>query len=118
MFQNTTYSSFLSRLFTFLMVLLFCGSAFAQNVVTGKIIDSTTNEGLPRVSVLVKGTRKGVVTDGSGNFRINAAPGDVLTISSLGFNSQKLRVTNAGPFNIVLSTQSAQLNEVVVITHL
>ena len=115
MYQNTICTSFTFRLFTFLIVLLICGSAFAQNVVTGKIVDSTTNDGIARVSVLVKGTRKGVITDASGNFSINAVPGDVLTISSLGFNSQELRVTGSGPFNIFLSIQSAQLNEVVVI---
>ncbi len=115
MFKNSTFFSFYYRLFSFVVVLLFCGSAIAQNVVTGRIVDSTTNEGIPRVSVLVKGTRKGVVTDAAGNFRINAVPGDVLTISSLGFNSQELPITGSVPINIILSAQTAQLNEVVVI---
>lgn len=50
-------------------------SAFGQELISGKVVDETTNETLIGVSVLVKGTLTGVVTDLDGTFQISAPIG-------------------------------------------
>jgi TonB-dependent SusC/RagA subfamily outer membrane receptor len=71
--------------------------------------------GLPGVSVVVEGTKRGTVTDANGNFRINASPNEVLVVSFLGYRSQNVRVRGGGAINVTLAAQTNQLTDVVVI---
>ena len=53
-------------------VLMFCaGGAFAQHDVTGIVKEQGSGIGMPGVSVAVKGTSTGVITDGEGNICLN-----------------------------------------------
>lgn len=45
-------------------------SAFAQDVVTGKVTDVADGSGIPGVSVAVKGTTRGVQTDANGTYKV------------------------------------------------
>ncbi|WP_147206029.1 SusC/RagA family TonB-linked outer membrane protein [Segetibacter aerophilus] len=115
MSRKLTQDYFWSRHLSILILFIFCSTAIlAQNVVTGRVVDSA-NEGVSRVSVIVKGTKRGVVTDAAGNFRINATINDVLVISALGYGTQEISVRGAGPVDVTLARQTAQLTEVVVI---
>ena len=84
------------------------------------VIGSVTgNDGLPLpgVSVVVKGTTRGVSTDFDGKYEIQVAPNEVLEFSSIGYASQLKKVdTKKGTFtlNIVLKEEAQQLGEVVV----
>jgi TonB-linked SusC/RagA family outer membrane protein len=104
--------------FTFIPIFIFflflSTTILAQSTVTGRVVDST-NEGVPRVSVVVKGANRGTVTDAAGNFRINASTNDVLVISSLGYGTQEISVRGTGPITVTLAQQTAQLSDVVVI---
>jgi len=89
--------------------------AQAQNFskVSGTITDESSKV-LEGVSIKVKSTGRGVVTDANGRFSINAAKGNVLVISSTGYTSQELTV-EAETLNIKLKDDVKVLDEVVFI---
>lgn len=60
---------------------------FADSIITGRILDSVTGNPLSGVSVRVKGTAVGTITDQSGNFRIEAPNQATLQISYLGYKT-------------------------------
>src|SRR5947208_689513 len=81
----------------FILSLLFC-TAFtvtthAQKTVRGTISDEG-GKALPAVSVAVKGTSKGTLTNESGVFTITASSNTVLVISSVGFVTKEITVGN------------------------
>ena len=97
---------------------LFSSVLFAQTKVsvTGTV---TGNDGLPLpgVSVVIKGTTRGVSTDFDGKYEIQAAGNEVLEFSSLGYTSQSKKVDKSSgklTLNIVLKEEAQQLGEVVV----
>lgn len=96
--------------------LLFAGSAsaWAQNKISGVVADEH-GESLPGVSVMVKGTTTGAVTDIDGKFTLMAVPGDQLEVSFVGFQTEVIEVGKQTSFNIVLKEDSQFLDEVVVV---
>lgn len=99
------------------LFLFVCSIAtFGQTrVVTGKVTDSS-GESLPRVSVIVENSTKGVVTDLDGSFSITLGKGeDVLVFSFIGFESQHVPVENRNIINVVLESELFGLDEVVVV---
>ena len=97
---------------------LFSSALFAQTKVsvTGTV---TGNDGLPLpgVSVVIKGTTRGVSTDFDGKYEIQAAGNEVLEFSSLGYTSQSKKVDKSSgklTLNVVLKEEAQQLGEVVV----
>jgi hypothetical protein len=82
---------------------------------TGKVSDPA-GDGLPGVSVKVKGTSQGTVTDGSGNYSINiSSKNAVLVFSSIGYINKEEVVGTRNQINISLAEDSQSLNEVVVV---
>ena len=69
---------------------------------------------LPGVSVLVKGTSDGTSTNSLGTFNISVRKGDVLVISSVGYEQQEVVIGNSNTIEVLLEESSGQLNEVVV----
>src|SRR5690606_19084237 len=86
-----------------------------QETITGTVRDSLGNT-LAGVSVLVRGTSSGAATDAQGRFQIQAAVGDILEFSALGYATKTVTVT-AGQQAIVvqLISQLSDLDEVVVV---
>lgn len=70
---------------------------------------------LPGVSILVIGTAKGTETDFDGNFAIKVKKGDVLQFSYIGMKTFKKTINNANPLNIILESDAADLDEVVLV---
>ncbi len=97
-----------------LMLLISPLLLFAQEQITGRVLSQRDNSPLSSVSVLVKGTNKGVATDVDGRFRISAKQGDVLVVSGVGITSQEVTVSGTGEIIINAVTNSNSLNEVVV----
>jgi len=89
------------------------GSLFAQ-VISGKVTDAT-NQGMPGVNVIKKGTATGTTTDVSGVFSIEATSGDVLVFSFIGYASQEIRVGTQTNIAIELAEDVLALSEVVVV---
>lgn len=100
--------------FAFLLFLLPL-SLLAQDVrVSGKVSDNT-GAGLPGVNVVVKGTSRGVTTDGGGNYTINVPNRQaVLVFSFIGYTSQEAAVGNQSVLNIKLADDATTLTEVIV----
>ena len=103
-------------LLTLLLPALFSIAVLAQTkTVTGKVTAVGDGLALPGVSVVIKGTTTGTVTDASGKFSIPAAPNDVLIISSIGFVSQEFKAGSRPVHNVTLVDSKTDLGEVVVI---
>ncbi len=105
------------------MIGLFCAcmltsSVVAQNItISGDIVNSVTNEKVAAVSVIVKGASEGTFTDDKGTFKISAAKlPATLVISSVGFTSQEVEVSNASQTLTVQLVPSNVLGQEVVVS--
>lgn len=78
---------------------------------------TSADDGLPLigVTVVVKGTSTGTITDIDGNYSIEAEEGTILLFSYTGFKVQELTVGSASTYNIVLQGDISILDEVVVV---
>lgn len=84
--------------------------------VKGKVTDAETNEGLAGVSVLVKGTTSGAVTDADGNYSLaNLEESAVLVFSMIGFTSVEEVVGNRTVIDVAMRADAEMLSDVVVI---
>ena len=99
----------------FVTVLLLSVSAFAQNVGISGTVKDPAGEPLVGVSVLVKGTTTGIMTDVDGTFSLNVPADAVLEISSIGFITQDITVGSQRVFDITLQEDSELLDATVVI---
>ncbi|WP_205195557.1 TonB-dependent receptor [Chitinophaga sp. Cy-1792] len=79
----------------------------------GRVTDST-GLALPGVSIHIKGTSKGVITNVDGTYSINANPGDVLVFSFIGYDQKEVTVQQGNTVNVTLSASTGTLKEVVV----
>ncbi|RFP63536.1 DUF3520 domain-containing protein [Hymenobacter lapidiphilus] len=87
----------------------------ATYTVTGRVTDRATGQGLPGVTVLVKGTSIGVSTQADGTYQIEVPQsGKVLIFSSIGFVSKEVKLAGQKVVDVGLQVSSAQLSEVVV----
>ncbi len=102
---------------SFFGVLLFLTfGVLAQEIrVTGTVVDETDGGTLPGVTVLVKGTTIGTVTDFEGNYSINVAPDATLLFSFIGMTTREVPVEGRSIINVALVPDLALLDEVVVV---
>lgn len=101
-----------------LTCILLCGFhvVFAQSrTITGKVTDADDGASLPGVSVVVKGTSIGTVTDIDGKFSINA-PSDAQTLvfSFVGMEKLEFALSTANSYNVKLKKSDIAVDEVVV----
>lgn len=83
--------------------------------VRGKVIDEN-GDGLPGVSILIKGTQRGTSSDGSGSFVLNVPDKDaVLIFSFVGYVSQEIAVGNQTEFIVSMQSDKKVLEEIVVV---
>ncbi|WP_272149591.1 SusC/RagA family TonB-linked outer membrane protein [Tenacibaculum aiptasiae] len=98
------------------ILLLSSITMFAQQTVTGKVTEKDTGEPLPGVSIIIKGTIKGIETDFNGNYSIqNIKPTDVLVYSFIGLKTKEVIVGNQTTINVSLENDNQNLDEVVVV---
>ncbi len=98
-----------------LFVVFSLSAAFAQKAVVKGVVKST-EDNLPiiGVSVLVKGTNVGTITDLDGNYSVSAKNGDIIQFSYIGLMSQELKVSGS-VLNVLLMPSAVALDEVVAI---
>jgi TonB-dependent starch-binding outer membrane protein SusC len=91
--------------------------AFQQSrMVTGKVISQSGNEGMPGVSVILKGTTRGTITDIDGQFSIEVPSAEsILVFSFIGYTSQEVLVGNQSTININLAESQELMEEFVVV---
>jgi TonB-linked SusC/RagA family outer membrane protein len=84
--------------------------------ITGIVIDEATKAVIEGASVIIKGTRKGVSTDGVGKFSLGVEPGHVIEISFVGYESKVWRIKEAATITIplVLKADKTPMAELVV----
>lgn len=85
-----------------------------DKTITGKIVDET-NSPLPGVSIVLKGTQRGTVTDGNGQYRIEVPDKATLIFSFVGYIPQEIVVGTQTALNLTLRADSKVLEEIVVI---
>lgn len=104
-----------SVLLTFILC-MFLQYSFAQTTsVTGKVTSAEDGSPIPGVSILVKGTNVGAVTDLEGMYSISLpAEGEVLVFSFIGMATQEVPVGDRTVIDVVLEYDAAELSEVVV----
>lgn len=96
-------------------ILLFTTKVFAQNKISGTV-KTTAGETLPGVSVVIKGTTKGTVTDIDGNYQISVPDEDAtLVFSYVGYDKAEVKVDGKSEINVTLKEEVSELDEVVVI---
>jgi TonB-linked SusC/RagA family outer membrane protein len=105
---------------SFLLGILFAlipGAGFAQGTidVSGKVLDRSNQLTLPGVSIKIKGSNLGAVTDVNGSFRVAAKSTDTLIFSFIGYQSQQVAINNQAVLKVQLDPESSALNEVVVV---
>ena len=96
----------------FTLVSLFAFSQTRQ--ISGRVSDAA-GQGLPGVTVLVKGTGSGTTTNIEGNYSLNVEAGNTIQFSFMGFVSQDIAIVNQSVINITLLEDSRLLDEVVVV---
>ncbi|OYU64583.1 MAG: SusC/RagA family protein, partial [Cytophagaceae bacterium BCCC1] len=106
----------LLRVFSVIAVLLALHfDTSAQTSVLSGIVKTEKEELLPGVSIQIKGTNNGTVTDYKGAYKINLEKDkNVIVVSYIGFLSQEIEVGNRTKLDIVLQEDTKVLNEVVV----
>ncbi|MES2520061.1 MAG: TonB-dependent receptor [Bacteroidota bacterium] len=102
-------------LYIFSLLLAFSTIANAQSIVSGKIVDAKDGSPMIGVSVQIKGTNKGTVASGTGEFSLPAKAEDVLIISFVGFKTQEIKIGSRSKLDIKLDDNEQFLNEIVVI---
>lgn len=107
-------------LFFFLLSLLLLLCALdvqAQQIYwKGQVKDAVSGEPMIGVSVRVKGTGSGTITDFDGNFTVKASKGDILVISYVGYKTLELDLKNKTTLGVIsLGEDTETLEEVVVV---
>jgi TonB-linked SusC/RagA family outer membrane protein len=90
-------------------------SVAQQTTVRGQVVDARTNESLPGVSILIKGTSSGTVTDIDGRYQITTAANSTLVFSYVGMKTQEIPIAGRTTVNVSLESESFDLDQVVVV---
>jgi TonB-dependent starch-binding outer membrane protein SusC len=102
----------------YFLLVLFLGisvvSAFAQVKITGTVTDASNQSTIPGVSVSVKGTAAGTITDINGKYSIDVTQSDVLVFSFIGFTSQEIPVKGKTIIDVSLASTAQLLDQLIV----
>jgi TonB-linked SusC/RagA family outer membrane protein len=90
------------------------GHSGIEKSITGFVTDRY-GEPLIGASVIENGTKNGTVTDTDGRFSISTTQGTLLTVSYIGYETQKIKVGDKTDFQITLQENQKLLDEIVVI---
>jgi TonB-dependent starch-binding outer membrane protein SusC len=89
-------------------------AVFAQQAITGKVVDKENNSPLPGVNIVVKGTSNGTITDAEGDYSITVKTTDILIFSFLGYTPEEQSVGSQTTINVSLAPDVQLLSEIVV----
>ncbi len=106
----------MKSVFLFVFLLLCCSCLVAQSVISGKVIDSDTKEGLAFATILVPNTLLGTVTNIDGEFELKLSEAaEEIQASYIGYSDQVLKITDLNKTVLFeLSTQTFSLDEIIV----
>ena len=101
-------------LLCFGLVLAWTQGYAQERTVSGKVTDPNTGQGIPGVSVFIKGTAVGTVTDGDGKYSIATPTGTILVFQAVGLEKQEIAVGSEATIDVSLKEDVQNLGEVVV----
>ncbi|HYH56420.1 MAG TPA: TonB-dependent receptor plug domain-containing protein, partial [Anseongella sp.] len=117
--MKTKMVKFMGGMSLVIACLLAPGAAFAQEAVTVTgIVASPDGEGLPGVSIAIKGSSTGTMTEPDGSYSLGIPDGmenDTLVFSLIGFRTEEVPLGNRTQINVTLQEDLQQLDEVVVV---
>jgi iron complex outermembrane receptor protein len=91
-------------------------TGYAQEMtMKGTVTDAADGSSIPGVTVVIKGTTTGTVTDIDGNYSLKVKKGDILAFSFVGYTTQEVTVADQPSLNVSMATGVKSLNELVVI---
>ncbi|MDJ1472528.1 SusC/RagA family TonB-linked outer membrane protein [Xanthocytophaga flava] len=90
-------------------------SVLADHTITGSIKDKQTGDPLPGVSVVIKGTTQGTVSDKDGKFSLSVPDNAILIFSFIGYTALERNVGTENTLTIELTQDTHQLTEVRVV---
>ncbi|SHF44655.1 iron complex outermembrane recepter protein [Mariniphaga anaerophila] len=103
-------------MFLFLVAFLFTNLVQAQQkTITGSVVDADSGDPLPGVTIAVKGTTRGTITNFDGLYSIDVEKGETLAFSFIGYTPQEFIIDNETSLNIKMAQSVVGLEEVVVI---
>ncbi|MFN7118030.1 MAG: SusC/RagA family TonB-linked outer membrane protein [Saprospiraceae bacterium] len=106
---------FCKNFFGVLTALLLSFPLFSQSTVTGKVTEADSGDPLIGVSIVVKGTAKGTVSDLDGNYQIELASDEnILVFTFVGYKTTEVAVNGQATLAVALQTDAIGLNEVTV----
>ncbi len=85
-----------------------------ETAITGRVVATSDKSPLPGVSVTIKGTARGTVTDSDGRFAMTASPTDALLFSFIGMGTKEVTVGSSQTLTVSLDDAITTLDEVVV----
>lgn len=102
--------------FLLLMFSLFISSLWAQTItVSGTVTSATDKSPMPGVTVQVKGTQKGDITDTKGGYKLEAPANATLVFSFIGMRPQEIPVNGRKQIDVEMEEERVDLGEVVVV---
>ena len=104
----------MKKLLILLLVVMPLALLAQQRNITGVVTDSITGAQLPYVTVLIKGTQQGTITDEKGKFNIKANDNDVLVFSYIGSKSREIAVQMRSIINVSLEEDISQMEEITI----
>ncbi len=101
---------------TFILILMTAFASFAQTKdITGKVTDSSKNA-IPGVTVVVKGTTNGTVTDIDGNYRLKVpSEASILSFSFVGMKTKEVKIEGKTKIDVSLEDDAIGLDAVVAV---
>ena len=103
------------KIYLFLVLLAGMAGVHAQDAkVSGRVTDAESGAGIEAATILVKGTKKAVVSNANGNFSISAKAGNTLIVTSVGYAKKEVEA-GIENFVITLSQDKNNLADVVVV---
>ena len=98
------------------VVLVFCGLYVTaqEKTISGTVSDADTRAPVPGVSITIKGTNRGTQTDAKGAYSIKVQKGQLLVISSVGYEVHQVKVGDAASISITIKSSQKEMSEVVV----
>ena len=99
-----------------LLLSFFVFPIFAQDImVSGTVMDASDSEALIGVSVVVKGTTNGAITDIDGRYSLSVPSGGTLLFTYIGYKTEEVIIRDQTTVNVSLSNNMFELSEVVVV---
>ncbi len=97
-------------------MLLISFSGFSQKTtLSGTVTDASTGTPLEGVSIQIKSSSAGTMSDHQGNFTIEAAPGETLTVTSVGYAPQSIQVGSSSTLYIKMQQLATDLSQIVMV---